>query len=159
MNDLRRLTVVVADKAVYKNSEGYCDLDFSDCGIPEDVWAFQWEDGFGWTEFKDSRENEPFNGSDFPEWVTKCVQKFDEFDYIYKNPPPPEPPTPEQWAEANKARAKYFLVDSDWAALPDTNLQNQSEWDAYRALLRAIVINPPQEEISVWPVKPETIWA
>jgi hypothetical protein len=156
MSDLTRLTIIVADKAVYKNTEGYSDLDFSNCEIPGDVWAFQWENGEGWIEFKDSRENEPFVGTDFPAWVNNCTQKFDEFDVIHKAPP--SPPTPEQLAEMNDAQAKFLLQDSDWAALPDTNLQNQSEWDAYRAALRAIVVNPPQEEITLWPVKPEAIW-
>lgn len=155
MSELTRLTVIVADKAVYKNKEGYSDLDFSDCGIPEDVWAFQWENGEGWIEFSDARENEVFTGTDFPEWVVKCLQKFEDFDYIYKNPPPP---TPEQWAAINEHRAKELLYQSDWAVLPDTNLQNQTEWDAYRAELRAIVVNPPQEEIQSWPTKPEVIW-
>lgn len=156
MSDLTRLTIIVVDKAVYKNSTGYSDLDFSDCGIPEDVWAFQWENGNGWIEFKDSRENEPLAGSEFPEWVNKCVQKFEEFDYIYKNPPPP---TPEEWIIINESKAKQLLMESDWAALPDTNLQNQTEWDDYRVELRAIMFNPPQEEVIVWPVKPEVIWA
>jgi hypothetical protein len=156
MSDLTRLTIIIADNAVYKNKEGYSDLDFSDCEIPEDVWAFQWENGEGWVEFKDSRENEIFIGENFPEWVNKCVQKFNEFDAVYKNPPPP---TPEQWAENNKFQAKFLLLESDWSVLPDTNLQNQSEWDAYRAALRAIFLNPPQEEITSWPVKPEAVWA
>jgi hypothetical protein len=156
MNDLTRLTIIIADKAVYKNKEGYSDLDFSDCGIPDDVWAFQWENGEGWIEFTDSRENELIVGTNFPEWVNKCVQKFDAFDYIYKNPPPP---TPEQWAAINKNRAKGLLIQSDWAALPDTNLQNQAEWDAYRVALRVIFLDPPQEEITSWPVKPEAIWS
>jgi hypothetical protein len=156
MSDLTRLTIIVNDKAVYKNAEGYSDLDFSTCGIPEDVWAFQWENGEGWIEFKDSRENEQLIGTNFPEWVNKCVERFDEFDYIYKNPPPP---TPEQWAESNDFQAKFLLKESDWAALPDTKLQNQAEWDTYRAELRAIMFNPPQEEVLAWPVKPEVVWA
>jgi hypothetical protein len=156
MSDLTRLTIIVEDKAVYKNKGGYSDLDFSNCGIPEDVWAFQWENGEGWIEFRDSRENEQVIGTNFPEWVNKCVEKFDEFDYIYKHPPPP---TPEQWAVINENQAKYLLAQSDWSALADVNLQNQAEWDAYRAALRAIVLDPPQEEIDPWPVKPEAIWA
>jgi hypothetical protein len=156
MSDLTRLTIIVNDKAVYKNAEGYSDLDFSNCEIPGDVWAFQWENGEGWIEFKDSRENEYIVGGNFPEWVSKCVQKFDAFDYIYKNPPPP---TPEQWAIINENKAKGLLIQSDWAALPDTNLQNQAEWDSYRAALRVIVLNPPQEEITSWPVKPVAIWS
>lgn len=156
MSELYRLTVVVSDNAVYKNSEGYTDLDFSGCGIPDDVWAFQWEKGEGWIEFKDDRENETFIGTNFPEWVNNCVQKFDEFDEIYKNPPPP---TPEQWASINEMQAKQLLFASDWAALPDTNLQNQAEWDTYRVELRTIMFNPPQEEIAVWPIKPQAIWS
>ena len=155
MNEITRLTIIVSDKAVYKNTEGYSDLDFSDCDIPEDVWAFQWENGNGWIEFKDTRENKEFVGTNFPAWVANCIQKFDDFDYIYKNPPPP---TPEQIAEFNKFQAKALLQDSDWAALPDTNLQNQAEWDAYRAALRVIFFNPSQEEIASWPTKPEAIW-
>ena len=156
MNELTRLTIIVADKAVYKNSEGYSDLDFSDCGIPEDVWAFQWENGSGWIEFKDSRENEPFTGSNFPLWVNNCVEKFNAFDQTYKNPPPP---TPEQWASLNELEAKESLLQSDWSALPDVNLANQNEWNIYRSQLRAIALNPPQKEITSWPVKPEVIWA
>lgn len=156
MSDLDRLTVIIADKAVYKNTEGYSDLDFSGCGIPEDVWAFQWENGEGWIEFKGPQENEQVVGTNFPEWVNKCVEKFDEFDYIYKHPPPP---TPEQWAFSNENQAKFLLAQSDWSVLPDVNLQNQAEWDAYRAALRAIVLNPPQEESTSWPIKPEAIWS
>ena len=155
MSEITRLTIVVADKAVYKNREGYSDLDLSGCGIPEDVWVFQWENGEGWIEFKDSRENEPFSGSDFPEWVIKCTQKFDEFDEVFKNPPPP---TPEQIAQMNKFESKQRLLDSDWVALQDVSLQNQNEWDAYRASLRGIFLNPPQEEIT-WPEPPEAIWS
>lgn len=156
MSELYRLTVVVADKAVYKNAEGYSDLDFSDCGIPEDVWAFQWENGEGWIEFKDSRENERVVGTDFPGWVNTCVQKFDAFDYIYKNPPAP---TPEEWAQKNESIAKFLLAQSDWSSLSDVNLQNQSEWESYRAAIRVIAINPPQQEITDWPIRPEAIWA
>lgn len=153
---MNRLTIIVADKAVYKNAEGYSDLDLSNCGIPEGIWAFQWENGEGWIEFEGPRENEQVIGTNFPEWVNNCIQKFDDFDYIYKNPPPP---TPEQWAAANEERAKQLLINSDWAALPDTNLQNQAEWDTYRVELRAIMFNPPQEEVAVWPVKPEAVWS
>lgn len=156
MSELKTLTIVISDKAVYKNKVGYCDLDFSNCGIPEDIWALQWENGEGWIEFNDSRENEPIAGDTFPEWAVNCIQKFDEFDELYKNPPPP---TPEQWAFINEDKAKSDLLMSDWAALSDTNLQNQAEWNAYRAALRAIAINPPQEEIASWPVKPEAVWA
>lgn len=153
MSDLTRLTIVVADKAVYKNSEGYSDLDFSGCGIPEDVWAFQWENGEGWIEFTDSRENETFVGTNFPSWVNNCMQKFEEFDYIYKNPPPP---TEEQIIENNKMMAERLLYESDWAMVSDVPLANKSDWEAYRSALREIRTNTTVEPN--WPTKPEIIW-
>ena len=52
--------------------------------------------------------------------------------------------------------AQALLANSDWAALPDTNLANQAEWDAYRAALRAIRSNP--SENAVWPTKPSAIF-
>jgi hypothetical protein len=85
-----------------------------------------------------------------------CKTEFETYDYFKKNPPPP---TPEEWAQINESQAKILLAGSDWAALPDVNLQNQSDWESYRQALRVIATNPPQEEITQWPTKPEAIWA
>ena len=49
--------------------------------------------------------------------------------------------------------AQALLQYSDWAALPDTHLANQAEWDAYRAALRDIRSNPSDDV--VWPTMPE----
>jgi hypothetical protein len=153
MTDLTRLTIVIPDKAVYKNKKGYSDLDFSDCGVPEDVWALQWENGSGWIEFNDDRENEHFTGNDFPDWVYNCLQKFDEFDYIFKNPPPP---TEEEILQSNKVRSEFLLAQSDWSMVSDVPLANKSEWEAYRAALREIRVNTTLEP--VWPTQPAIVW-
>ena len=57
-----------------------------------------------------------------------------------------------------KKQAKHLLIQSDWAALPDTNLANQTEWDAYRAALREIFISGVLPE-SGYPTEPQAIWA
>jgi hypothetical protein len=42
--------------------------------------------------------------------------------------------------------AQRLLTLSDWAALPDVGLENQAEWDAYRATLRDIRSNPSADK-------------
>lgn len=49
--------------------------------------------------------------------------------------------------------AQRLLESCDWAALPDTNLTNQAEWDAYRAALRDIRSNPSASK--TFPARPE----
>lgn len=53
--------------------------------------------------------------------------------------------------------AKQLLLDTDWSQLTDVNLINQADFTAYRAALRAILLNPPV--VAVWPDKPTAIWA
>lgn len=66
---------------------------------------------------------------------------------------------------ANGARAKAELTDTDWcenASVRNTeftpHLTNGSEWDAYRLILRAIVIDPP-EVVETWPTRPNSVWS
>jgi hypothetical protein len=53
--------------------------------------------------------------------------------------------------------AQALLADSDWAALPDTNLVNQQDWNNYRNALRAIRSNPTENP--QWPTRPPAIFA
>lgn len=155
MSNYTKISVVVPDRVVCVDDIIHSDVDLCNCEIPEDVWAFQWSNNKGFIEFTDARDNYELIGSDFPEWVNKCIQKLIEHDYNKKHPPPP---TPEEIASNNKLTAQFLLEESDWAALSDTNLQNQSDWDTYRSAIRAIFLDPPQEEILSWPSKPEAIW-
>lgn len=65
--------------------------------------------------------------------------------------------TAEQPFKDCKAKAKTLIAASDWAALPDVNLANRADFDAYRAALRALIINPVVEP--VWPIEPDPIWS
>ena len=151
---LERLTIVVDDGAVYIGKQGYSDMDLTPCNIPSDIHAVQWENNKGVMEYRDFRQNEEI--FEITDWMQSCINLYYTTDYNIKNP---SPPTVEEIRMMNEGHAKVLLFQSDWAALADTNLQNQAEWDAYRAALRAIVQNPPDTLIETWPTKPEAIWA
>ena len=65
---------------------------------------------------------------------------------------------------ANKATASSLLNSTDWTtiadiALPTSNprLGNQSEFIAYRQVIRQIAVYPPAGEI-VWATPPTEVW-
>ncbi len=74
-----RVTIIVDDGAVYLDELTYISLDFSDCGIPEDVHALQWLNGEGEIEFRSNEvQNEKI--TELPDWALKCVTKWEEAD-------------------------------------------------------------------------------
>lgn len=56
-----------------------------------------------------------------------------------------------------KAKAKQLIAASDWSVLPDVGLQNKSEFEAYRAQLRALIVTPVSNP--VWPTEPSPVWS
>jgi hypothetical protein len=72
-----KLTIITADNAVYKDGVSYADLDLSACGVPENVWALQWQDTSGWIEDKSALvQNQDI--TELPAWAIACVTKWDE---------------------------------------------------------------------------------
>lgn len=57
----------------------------------------------------------------------------------------------------NEAQAKRLLEETDWSQLADVSLTNQADFTAYRAALRAILLNPPVT--ATWPTRPTAVWA
>lgn len=55
-----------------------------------------------------------------------------------------------------KIKAKQLIAASDWSALSDVGLVNQADFIAYRAALRALIINPVADP--VWPTEPTPEW-
>lgn len=55
-----------------------------------------------------------------------------------------------------KVIAKEKIAATDWAVLPDVGLINQADFIAYRAALRALIINPVANP--VWPTEPTPDW-
>ena len=65
---------------------------------------------------------------------------------------------------ANKATASSLLAGTDWTTIADVAspsnnpyLGNQSEFIAYRNVIRAIAVYPPAGEI-VWATPPTEVW-
>lgn len=58
--------------------------------------------------------------------------------------------------DACVAEAKRLLAASDWSVLPDVNISNKAEFEAYRAQLRTLMFNPV--EAPVFPTEPEPVW-
>ena len=54
------------------------------------------------------------------------------------------------------AEAKKLLAASDWAMLSDVNISNKTEFETYRAALRALVFNPVAEP--TFPTEPQPVW-
>lgn len=54
-------------------------------------------------------------------------------------------------------KAKALIAASDWSMLPDVNLQNKTEFEAYRSELRALIINPVADP--VFPTEPTPVWS
>lgn len=83
---------------------------------------------------------------------------------------PVEPPVTEKQIEdeiarltalepinACKEKAKSAIAATDWSVLTDVGLANQSEFIAYRAALRALIINPVADP--VFPTEPTPVWS
>lgn len=88
-------------------------------------------------------------------WLTSdCVQITDEEAQAIRDVQ--NQPTEAQKIELCKAEAKTRLTDTDWAVLPDVNIENQAAFVAYRASVRALYLQPVAEP--VWPERPEAVW-
>lgn len=55
-----------------------------------------------------------------------------------------------------KNLAKQKLSNSDWAVLPDVNITNRAEFEAYRVTIRNLVLNPVADP--VFPTEPQPVW-
>ena len=148
---MTKIVITAEDASLGKDGIFYAGLDFSDCGLPENLWALQWNGTSGHIEYNGDDPNEPI--SSLPAWVSACVSKWDARDYAEKNPPAL---TGQELIDRNEAVAKYEIAQCDWTQLSDVSLANKAEWDAYRSALRAIATNPTENPS--WPTKPSVQW-
>ena len=148
-----KLTIIPSDGAVYENGVCYANLTWS--GTPLDIHALQWQDGTGWIEFNDGKQNLEINS--LPDWADNAMAAWT----VANTPQPPTPPT----VEENKATASQKLYDTDWTTIPDVSdstksnpyLTNVSEFLTYRNAVRQYAINPISGNID-WPAVPNAIW-
>ena len=70
-----RIVIVSEDNAVGVNGDFRHNLDFSQCGLPANFWAFQWNqrgDNTGEIEYNSPMiQNDPV--TEIPAWATACV--------------------------------------------------------------------------------------
>lgn len=52
--------------------------------------------------------------------------------------------------------AKKRIADTDWSVLPDVNISNKAEFEAYRAQLRTLIITPVENP--TFPTEPQPVW-
>ena len=55
-----------------------------------------------------------------------------------------------------KMLAKAYLLDTDYAMLPDVKISNRSEFEVYRTQIRELYLNPVEKP--VWPQVPRPQW-
>lgn len=58
----------------------------------------------------------------------------------------------------NKTQAEKLLTETDWTQMPDVPLLNKQEFASYRAVIRAIALNPPVV-VTQWAAKPAEQWS
>ena len=78
---MARVSIVVEDGAVYKDGYSYSGLDFSNCGIPANVWALQWYNTYGDIELLDDTGYQVGGHEDItelPAWANACLVKWQE---------------------------------------------------------------------------------
>lgn len=70
-----RITIIGADNVVGVNGDFRHDLDLSQCGLPVNFWAFQWNqsgNNTGEIEYNSPMiQNDPV--TEIPAWATACV--------------------------------------------------------------------------------------
>lgn len=83
--------------------------------------------------------------------------------YVEGEAPTPQPPN---YSQQNKQQAEKLLKETDWTENPSArntaktpHLVNGDAFDDYRVALRAIAVNPPETEITDWPIKPDEVWS
>lgn len=85
--------------------------------------------------------------------------------WVYVQGEAPTPP-PLNYSQQNKAQAEKLLQESDWTENPSArntaktpHLVNGDAFDDYRVALRAIAVNPPETQVTDWPVEPDEVWS
>ena len=103
-----------------------------------------------------SMDGSEYSGLDWLDSTPKPTQE--ELDALWI-------PTQEADSKAaNKATASQLLANTDWTTIADVaspsnnpRLGNQSDFIAYRNVIRAIAVYPPAGEI-VWATPPTEVW-
>lgn len=158
-----KLTIIPADKAVYKDGISFLNLTFT---TPSNIRALQWDSAQnkGWVEFEYDSEgvtppNQPI--TELPDWAVQATTAWDAADYALKNPPAP---TEDELIKACKTQAEEYLQQTDWSEIPSVSdqsnaiyLVNVQDFISYRVQIRSLRINPVVN--AVFPPMPTAQWS
>jgi hypothetical protein len=156
-----KLTIMTETSSVGKDGLFFDNLNLTQCGVPPDVWALQWQDSTGHIEFNSaSVQNQDITS--LPTWANNCLAVWQvAYDVSIAPPPPPLPPT----AEQNKATAAQKLSATDWTTISDVSdpaksnpyLANVQDFITYRNAVRQYAVYPVAGNIN-WPAVPQEVW-
>lgn len=132
--DPKRIAVIPDDGTVIHNRVGLSNLDLSNCGLPKNLHALQWNgsSGIGEVEFTD-KDNEQL--WEFPDWALAAIEVHaKELDSLLN----PKPFDNEDILNNVHMQRITFLKETDWTGLPDSPLsESQKEaWRIYRNEIR-----------------------
>lgn len=162
-----KVTVIPTDNAVYVDGVSFLDLDLSDCDVPKNIHALQWNDTYGEIEFVPELNNgviEKQNNqliTELPEWVNNVLDLWHKTKFSIENQP-----LYVNTADDNSDKAKMLLSATDWVMtigiddplISNPYLLNRNDFIEYRNLLRNIAINPQEGNID-FPIKPDSMWS
>lgn len=120
---------------------GFYDDEIHGENIPSDAVEISQEDHSALLEGQTSGKVIVANNDGFPELAD------------------PKPPTDDELINRCKAEAKRRLAESDFSELPSVRaaITNGAEFDAYRAAVRALAINPVKNP--TFPERVSAVWA
>lgn len=102
-----------------------------------------------------------------PEYASQFIEAPDEVTFYWTYEDGVFSPPYVNWKLQNKQQAQQYLQETDWTATVDISnpqysdpyLMNQDEFLSYRSNVRAIAVNPPDYEITNWPIVPPEVWS
>jgi len=148
------LTIVKADGVVCLNGDCISGFDLSNTVAP-DITFVHWYGSKGYGDIQHPKDENGF----YP--PNTRVTSVDEYlplveEWLIKDEIRKQPYV--NTAQDNKEIAKIKLFNTDYVYLPDVNILNKSDFDAYRAVIRQMFFNPVPGEVE-WPEEPIPVWA
>jgi hypothetical protein len=153
LNDYN-LTIVKPDGYVCLNGDCIGEFDLTNA-LPDDVTFLHWYGPKGYGELQHVMNE---NGIQPPNTRITSVDEYSPLveEWLIKDEIRKQPYV--NTAQDNKEIAKIKLFNTDYVYLPDVNILNKSEFDAYRAVIREMFFNPVPGEVE-WPEEPTPVWA
>ena len=148
------LTLVKEDGVVCLNGDCIDGFDLSNT-MPPDIRFVHWYGSKGYAELQHTKDE---NGITPPNTRVTSVDEYSPLveEWLIKDEIRKQPYV--NTAQDNKETAKVKLFNTDYVYLPDVNILNKSEFDAYRAVIREMFFNPVPGEVE-WPEEPTPVWA